>query len=285
MATITWLDASSDWGSTSNWSTGSVPVTGDEVIIASGSKDITTNVDQNAVTLVALRVGENYTGKIGTQAAPLKINATDVSFAGQGSSNYIRGEYVTVTVLDGAATSTMLDIFGAATSGTISSNGITTLRVMGGRGTVNVQDGTVTTLEVIGANSAKITLASAVDNLANVTMDGGTVETSAAIGTKAICLGGTLKIAGTATVAELECYDGGSVKYNTSGTLTTLDQFGGTFSALDNNASSFTITNSTVYEGATIRLDNSLQNVNLANPMLVQGGDVRFPSGSQITVG
>ena len=285
MATITWLDVNTDWNNTANWSTGAVPTTGDEVIIGSGSSDISTNVDQNAVTLTALRVGEDYNGKIGTSSAPLKINATEFSFAGQGSANYIRGEFDTVTVLNGAATSTMLDIFGDATSGTISSNGITTLRVMGGRGTINIQDGTVTTLEVVGASNAKVVLASAVDNFANLTMDGGQVETSTNIGTKAIILGGSLTVAGSATAAEVECYDGGTVKYNSSGTLTTLDQFGGTFNALDNTSASFAITNSTIYKGATIRLDNALQNVVLSNPMLIQGGDIRFPPGSQVTVG
>ena len=284
MATRTWLDVSGDWEATANWSDATVPVTDDDVVIGSGTQDITTNVDQNTVTLASLRIGDNYTGKIGTSSAPLKINSVDVSFAGQGSANYIRGEYVTVTVTDGAATPTMLDIFGAATSTPITSNGITTLRVLGGRGTINIQDGTLTTLEMIGASSTKITLASAVDNLANITMDGGTLETRTNIGTKAIVLGGTLKVLSTATAGEIECYDGGDVKYNTSGTLTTLEMYGGTFSLLDNTAATVAITNSTMYEGAIIRLDNSLQNVNLSNPMTIQGGEVRFPPGSTITV-
>jgi phage baseplate assembly protein gpV len=92
-------------------------------------------------------------------------------------------------------------------------------------------------------------------------------------------------VTGAATAAEIEIYDGARVDYNSSGTITTLEAFGGTFSLLDNTTSSVTITNSTMYEGSTLRLDNSLQNVTLANPMTIQGGDLRLPPGSEITLG
>lgn len=284
MATRTWLGASADWTSTSNWSASTVPVSGDDVVIASGSQDITTNIDQNGVTLASIRIGDHYSGSIGTASAKLIINATEMSYAGLGSANFIKGEFTTVTVLDGAATSTMLDIEGAALSGTISSSGIGTLRCLGGRGTLNISAGALPAVEMVGASSLNLTIAAGCTGLLTVVMDSGTLTCPTSIATKATVLGGSLEISGTATAAEVEQYDGATVKYTSSGTLTTLEVFGGTFTMLDNTSATVAITNATIYEGATIRLDNALQNVNLVNPMTVQGGDIRFPSGSTITV-
>tara|TARA_Y100000593_G_C4280748_1_gene322627 strand:+ start:505 stop:1362 length:858 start_codon:yes stop_codon:yes gene_type:complete len=285
MAVREWQDVDGDWTNTANWSDATVPVTDDDVVIGSGTQDITTNIDQNTVSLASLKVGENYTGKIGTSSSKLIINATDFNFSGMGTSNYVKGEFVTVTVIDGATSTTMLDIEGYDGSTPIDTDGITTLRVLGGRGTVNISAGALAAIEMIGATRATVTVESDVTALATIVIDSGDVETATNIATKATCYGGTLTVTGSATAAEIELYDGGSVDYNSSGTITTLDVFGGTFSLLDNTAASVTITNSTMYEGSTLRLDNALQNVTLANPMTVQGGDLRLPPGSQITLG
>ncbi len=285
MATREWQDVDGDWTNTANWSDATVPVTDDDVVIGSGTQDITTNIDQNGVSLASLKVGENYTGKIGTSGTKLIINATEFTFSGMGTANYIKGEFVTVTIIDGASSTTMLDIEGYDGSVPIDTGGITTLRVLGGRGTTNISAGALAAIEAIGATRSTVTVESDVTALATIVIDAGEVETATNIATKATCLGGTLTVTGAATAAEIEIYDGASVDYNSSGTITTLESFGGTFSLLDNTESSVTITNSTMYEGSTLRLDNALQNVTLANPMTIQGGDLRLPPGSEITLG
>lgn len=68
MATRRWLDTSSDWNATANWSGGAVPTTGDTVHILEGSRTIDTNLPGSTagVDYAALVVGPNFAGKIGT---------------------------------------------------------------------------------------------------------------------------------------------------------------------------------------------------------------------------
>ena len=70
------MDVSSDWGNTANWSTGSIPTTGDTVYILAGSQNITASLDQHLVTLANLVIGVGFTGTIGTTSAYLQIGAT-----------------------------------------------------------------------------------------------------------------------------------------------------------------------------------------------------------------
>lgn len=76
MSSIYFLNASPDWNNTGNWSTGSVPVTGDTVYILAGTQNVTTNLNQSTVTLAALYIGMGFTGTLGTISANLQIGAT-----------------------------------------------------------------------------------------------------------------------------------------------------------------------------------------------------------------
>lgn len=54
-----------DWGNAANWSTGSVPATGDTVYIANTSASILYGLSQSTVTLAALNIAASFTGSIG----------------------------------------------------------------------------------------------------------------------------------------------------------------------------------------------------------------------------
>lgn len=58
-----------DWSTADNWSTGTVPVNSDDVIIENSSVNIAYGLDQNAVSLTSLTIKKTYTGKIGLDAA------------------------------------------------------------------------------------------------------------------------------------------------------------------------------------------------------------------------
>jgi hypothetical protein len=64
-ATTTANTSPNDWNNANNWSGGSVPITGDTVILADSDVDILWSLDQNAVLLAVLKRLESYTGTIG----------------------------------------------------------------------------------------------------------------------------------------------------------------------------------------------------------------------------
>jgi hypothetical protein len=81
MATVVWLSTvtDGDYDSASNWSTGSVPTTGDDVWFNSGSADVTTGLTPSLVTYASFNVTQDYTGLIGTESSFLTINSTLVN--------------------------------------------------------------------------------------------------------------------------------------------------------------------------------------------------------------
>jgi len=87
MPTITWTGGAGDgkWATTGNWSSNSVPVTGDDVRIELGSDAITAGLSQGAVNLASLRI--SFNGTIGSTSTPLTIgcNSGSVIVTGTGS--------------------------------------------------------------------------------------------------------------------------------------------------------------------------------------------------------
>lgn len=80
MPTKTWLDVDGDWTNANNWQTtnppgaNAVPIDADDVVIQSGSKSITSNLNQSAINLKSLSITSGYTGNIGTNGTSLQIN-------------------------------------------------------------------------------------------------------------------------------------------------------------------------------------------------------------------
>ncbi len=83
MAVTIWTGATSgDWGVTSNWSTSSVPTTGDDVVFNSGNVSVDAGLTPSLVTYASLTITNDYTGLIGTETAFLTINSTLLSIGG-----------------------------------------------------------------------------------------------------------------------------------------------------------------------------------------------------------
>jgi len=126
MATVKWTGGGNDgnWNTTSNWSTGSVPANGDDVIIAEGDEAITAGLDQSSVTLDSLTITANI--NIGSAASALQIDVTnDCVVAGRGEFYKLDGAIGTViTQLPASST---LYLAGGTT---------TTLEHVSGRGVI-----------------------------------------------------------------------------------------------------------------------------------------------------
>ena len=275
-----WSGAAGDslWNTVGNWDTG-VPITGDDVYIISGSASIN-GYDASAVTLDSLVVGSQYTGTIGTSGAKLQVSATDVDFSGQGVT-YLEGDYVTFTVLDTSSSATALNISAGG------SDDITTLRILGGSGNINLAASCdITTIEQIGAGGVTLSILDSVDLTgASLTMDSGIVEMGQAIPTITI-FGGELKSTiDSGTVTLLEQY-GGKVRWNVTAacTITTLTIYAGLFDSSNSISSQFTITNTTIHEQGILNEKSGISNCLFGSALLMEGGEVIYDIGRSITI-
>ena len=279
MAVKQWISTSStDWNTAGNWSPSGVPTDADDVYITSGSTNIA-GFDASATELDSLTVGSKYTGTIGSRGTKLELDATTFNFSGNGDT-YIEGIYTTLTVQDTSTSTTALNLSGST---------ITTLRVLGGKGTVTVAaDSTIsTTIELIGADGVTLNIADAatIGGSCTLVSDSGRLELNQAVPTITI-YGGVADIQlDSGTVTTLDQY-GGRVRWipTAACTITTLTLYGGLFDSRDSTAPLYTITNSTVHENGVIDERSGLENATYTTPINIEGGEVRYDSGRTITV-
>lgn len=284
MATRTWNgSASGVWTNTANWDETTVPVNGDEVYIVSGSVDID-GIDQSSIALDKLVVGSQYTGTIGSNSTKLQIDATDFDYASSGTSTYISGTFTTVTVQNTSTDANALNLYG-------SSDTITKLRILGGRGTINIDStcafASSSVIEQIGASGVTTTIADSttIHATTKLTMDSGKLELNQAIPTIVLFGGELVATLDTGTVTDLDIY-GGRVRWNptASCTITNLAVYTGLFDSRDSIAPSFTVTNTTIHENGTINEMSGLENAVWTNALSMEGGEVKYDIGRQVTI-
>jgi len=278
MATRTW-DGSvdGDWTITGNWVENVVPVSGDEVYIVSGSVDIDAS-DQSAVDLDLLVVGSQYTGSIGTAASPLQIGATVFDFAGMGSVNHFAGVLDTVTVQNTGTSATAL---------WLSESTIDTLRILGGNGTITIDDESTLTskVEQIGATACTTDIASdtTFGGSCELVIDDGVLELNKACPT-ITTFGGSLKATVDGTVTTLNMYDG-LVRWTPTEdcTITTLTVYGGKFDSSESTAPSFTVIDTTLFDGI-IDERSGLLNATWTNSVVMEGGLVYYDINRKVAI-
>ena len=115
--------------------------------------------------------------------------------------------------------------------------------------------------------------------------DSGRLELNQAVPTITI-YGGVADIQlDSGTVTTLDQY-GGRVRWipTAACTITTLTLYGGLFDSRDSTAPLYTITNSTVHENGVIDERSGLENATYTTPINIEGGEVRYDSGRTITV-
>ncbi len=78
----------SDWSTPENWTDGTIPANGDDVVIADSAVNIVYGLQQSAVALASLTIRKTYTGKIG-----LPVTSFATSADGETSSTPARPEY------------------------------------------------------------------------------------------------------------------------------------------------------------------------------------------------
>jgi len=278
---ITWTGATDgDWGTTANWSPAQVPVSGDSVFIVSGSVDIGGD-DQNAVILAQLTVGTQYSGSIGSSGTKLQISATAFDYSGRGDTCYIEGDFTTVTVQETSTNDNALNLYGEG------ADNITTLRILGGRGTINV-DSTqeLTTIEQIGASGVTLVIADGTTmTSANLTMDSGIVKMNEAIATTTMFGGECICSLDSGTITTFDIY-AGKVRWNPTAacTITTLTIYTDLFDSRLSLSPTYTIGTCTIHEQGILDERSGLSNAVYTNPINCEGGQIRYDAGRVVTI-
>ena len=279
----TWTSTGdNDWGTAGNWTPTGVPGASDTAFIVSGSVDIdgAGGVETGVTRIV---VGPQYTGTIGSADDNLEISVSaELDYGGRGTTAHLQGTYPTLTVQDTSSGTDALNLY---------DSDIATLRIVGGRGTINIDtDCTITSaIEQIGADSVTTILANGVTVTGStLTMDSGSFTMNEAMPNITI-FGGELELniplADTDTITLLEMYDG-QVRFNTAGasTITQLTMYGGRFYSTESTAATFTITSCLLHEGAVLDERSGLRNIVFTNPIQMEGGEIKYDVGREITI-
>lgn len=241
----------SDWNTAANWSGGAVPTTGKEVKFSTGSVDVLYGLDQSSVALDSMEVGPGYTGSIGQPSSSyyLQIDINNgggndaLVLGGSGDSYWINGTIPNVQITRSSASTKAIMLDGDIDDLYIVGSGV--------RGTVDVKSGTVLDrVYMTGSSNAKLVINSSVTSLDTIDMNGGVCENGSAV-TAVLVAGGKYTQKGATAVSTIDQW-GGTIKYNSSGTITTLKVYNGVFNTEENDSTlgTFTITNSVeVYGG------------------------------------
>tara|TARA_Y100001937_G_scaffold128752_2_gene207611 strand:- start:4322 stop:5173 length:852 start_codon:yes stop_codon:yes gene_type:complete len=282
MATVTWTGATDgDWNTTSNWSTGALPGAGDDVIFNSTSRDVTISSSVAGTTYGSLKILDGFTGSLGVTGTKLEVMATSLLVATDQAKIHLDGHYTTAIITDmfpGTAASPNVT-FG-------SSSQFTTLRITGGKGAVEVASAGLTTVQMLGADQAVLSVLSTSSSFTNILMDSGTLTTAESF-TTADVSGGTLELTGTAGGTTINLTSTGALEHNSTGTVTNLNVFDSACLATttDNSTSTGAVFTNTILFDGVIDERNGAATTTFSNGIVVNGtGTIRPDVSRTLTV-
>lgn len=228
----TWLGSTGDFNTAGNWSPSGVPVATDSLFFnkTSGSNDID-GYNASGIALAGTTVTEDYTGSMGADGDPLRLDITSLTYNGRGVAAYI-------TVEAGSARDTDVIVMGTGSGAnglhlaTAASATIENPKYMGGR--ITIANGTAHkagAVVICGSidPSIKLTLVigTGVTNISELRTLGGTVTCKSAVTTithedgtlkhtlgavtTANVYGGTLKPEGVGTFGAINIYTNATV--------------------------------------------------------------------------
>lgn len=283
------------WNVAGNWSTGSVPVNSDDVIIEGTSTPILYGLDNNAVTLTSLSVRSTFTGTIGLP----KINGTGSSAYYEYRETYLKISATTVNIGDGEGngsgriklnTGTNAATINVRATGSPEEQGIPSFLWVGAHASnvANVYSGSVgvaalagetATLPVLRINVSANQAGDAVvtcgtgATLTTINKSGGTLTINGAA-TTITQTGGDTTINGSGAIGTLNMRDSGRVTYNTSGTLSTLNISGPAEVEIDFTRDMRSKTVTTTYRYGSAVITDTFRVVTFTNPINNRGTDI-----------
>lgn len=250
------------WGTPTNWTTGTVPVSTDSVYFEDSSIDCLYDLDQSAVSLTLLRISASYTGKIGLpernaagydeyRETYLKVTATTLDIGrgdGDASARLKINLGTTLSAMTVHKTATGENNLPAALlKGTNAGN---TLTAISGSVGFSIFGGEAGTISVLRCENANVRTGPSV-TLTTVQHAGtGTLQIESACTTiNKEPSSGTMIVLGSGAYTTVNVW-GGTLDYQSSGTITTLNVAGTV--TFDTNPAGRTVTNANLYKGSTI---------------------------------
>lgn len=269
MAVVYWIGGTGaqSWATTGNWSSGALPANGDSVYILSGTSDITSGLNQSAVTVTKLVIGSGFTGTIGVAGdagAYLQLGVTTLTcIAAVTSSGFLSGGF-TRFKWDPGAVDYVAEIQATGTSADT------------GRGALQIKGGnTASTLDVVAGAVDVATKPGETATLATLKVGGtGVVTTGSGLTCPTITQSGANSILTTGSaVTTLTQYSG---TLNTFGTaLLTTVKVNGTANFLHRPTGN-AFTNLTLDPAAVVDFTGDLRTVLFANaPSLYAGASIK----------
>jgi len=238
-STSTAATGPNDWANGANWSSGSVPVSSDDVYISTGAVPILYGLAQSSVTLASFNESQSFTGTIGLptynssgyyeyRTKELQIGITTANI-GQGSTGSGSGR----VKIDVGSVACTLNVYNTGQTldsgnpsfiwhGTSSSNVVNINKGSVGISFFPGNTAQIATLNLgyVSNQNSDVQLVCGVGaSIATINQNGGIVTLNNGATTITIN-GGTLSVLGSAGVTSLNIEDG-SVIYNSTGTLAT----------------------------------------------------------------
>ena len=286
MSNVIWSTTNdTDWGTSGNWSTGSVPVNSDNVFLERSTIDVAGSLDQSSVALTLLHIRSTMLGKVGTIDSPLQIGTSRLVIGDQ-QERLLGGGSTRINVDLGSATACNAVIFSTAVRS--SDTGLTPVRLLANNSSTNVRvdrgqvsiaplsDDTSTVGVIqLGLQSSKLEdvwcYVGRGVTWTTLNATGGRCLVHSA-GTTINIYGGEVTSEGTHAITTVNIY-GGSFVHKSSGTVTTVNMYGGMLD-LQQSSDARTITNVNLLSGApAVKYHPSVTLTNKLNPSyLVNAG-------------
>jgi len=271
------------WSTATNWDTGAVPVNSDDVIVENSAADILYGLDQSAVTLTSLTIKSSFTGKIGVprtnsrgyveyRDSYLAIGATTCTIGegegtGSGRCKINFGTAQTTCTVYQSGSRFERSIPATLLKGTHASNVLNVLKGDVGVAFFEGETATVATLRQgyeTNVNGDTAVVLGPGCTLTTITKSGGDLEINSNLTTLTNSGGETDIVAGTPGTITVT---GGSVRYRTSGTCTTLTVGPGEVD-FSRDLRAVTVTNCTIKAGAVY--SDPHERVTWTNPAALQ---------------
>ncbi len=234
-----------DWNDPANWVEGAVPTGSDDVVIQ-GTTPIKYGLNQSGTSLGAVNF-QNTSGAHGNPGLPLRLSCTSFNFSCTGIS-YINLGSSTVAPRITQTASAAAEAYGLYLLG----SGITTLRVEGaaavGLAINKGETSTAATIQCTGAG--RVGIGEGV-TLTTLRQSSGTVYLNCGA-TTVLADRGNLYTAGSGAITTFT-NNGATVTSNSTGTITTCNQYAGTADFLQSSVAR-TVTTFNLY-GGTLKMD------------------------------
>lgn len=240
-----------DWNTSTNWSSDTVPIAGDDVVFNSGSEAVTTT-PTSVVTYASLTFTNDYTGTLGTEFSFIIVNSTLLSIGGGNGAGSQRLN------IDLGTVASTVSITDTATTGTdtnrspirlICNNVSTDMFISGTSTNVAIIDEPTDTglIGDISVTGGTVSVGSGITSYTSLYVSGSgtvvTVEEPTAAQTITMD-NGTVTVNGTNAIAAVVIRDGTYVS-NSTGVITLITARGGTLD-FSQNQQARTVTTLTI---------------------------------------